>query len=426
MKLNKSIINFVWLVGSSVAIKGVGVVRESIIAAEVGNTMEFATFNTLRSLVDFFLAFVIGVPIIESMLVPKYAHEYMEDNTMSFQPIWNQTLMLTRYLFALALCLLFATSFFKTGDINVEMIIWVLLFSLYLALSLSNSVLFSLQKATGNFRRYSTQSLLNAIVVLFITFSLISFTGLKAVLLSVVLGIVFSNLLLKRSMHFNFKKDQPINKNHLLNLTDINFYKLISVNHAIFIGFTGRLLISLENDYQINFYQYSFIIISSFMLVIVSNISSIILYRSSTANTSGLLKTIIITFCIAIIANLFLYFLGKQVIHLLYQRGKFTEMDTVNTYNFLKIFLIPYTFFSITQVMIQPFLNKQNESIGTSQIIIKKVGQIIFFSFLLSVIVGVSQSNYKLSVLVLLYSSSILILLYLGFNLRESFRPKFN
>ena len=99
MKLNKGLLNFMWLFISSLAIKGVGVLRESIIAYTIGNTLEFATFNTLRSLVDFFLAFVIGVPIIESILVPKYAHEYLKNNTISFQPIWDQTLLFSKYLF---------------------------------------------------------------------------------------------------------------------------------------------------------------------------------------------------------------------------------------------------------------------------------------------------------------------------------------
>jgi len=425
MKLNKGLLNFMWLFISSLAIKGVGVLRESIIAYTIGNTLEFATFNTLRSLVDFFLAFVIGVPIIESILVPKYAHEYLKNNTISFQPIWDQTLLFSKYLFIASLGMLFLVSYLKTEVFDMDMALWVLIFSVYLALNLSNSVLFSLQKTIGNFQKYSTQSFINAVVTLTITFLLINLIGLKAILISAILGIIFSNILLKRSLRQNLNSNITIDKsNDAIKLKDINFYKMISVNHAIFIGFTGRLLISFENDYQINFYQYSFIIISSFMLVIVSNIASVILYRSATSDSSSLKKTILITMFIALAANSVLYFFGQQIIRLLYQRGQFTALDTENTFQFLKIFLIPYTLFSITQVMIQPFLKKQIT--GSYDYVIERVGQIIFISIGISLTFGYIQSDYKTAVQILLYFSSFSILLFLTIHLRKLLQPKTN
>jgi len=419
MKLNKSVINFAWLFISSIAIKGLGILRESIIAYMIGNTIEFATFNTLRSIVDFFLAFVIGVPVIESILVPKYAGLYIQNTSINFQPIWNQTLQYSKYLFLISCVLLFFVSYFKSDIYDWDLAVWVLLFASYLAINLSNSILFSLQKTIGNFQNYSTQSFINAVITLIIIFLLIGQIGLKSILVASILGILFSNYLLKRSLNQNFSRDEQQAKDNLIKLKDINFYKLITVNHAIFIGFTGRLLISFENDFQINYYQYSFIIISSFMLMIVSNIASIILYKSSVSDSSSLKKTIILTLLIAVLANLVLYFFGNYVIRILYERGQFTQKDTLSVFNFLKIFLIPYTFFSVTQVMIQPFLKGRSDDDNYLNEVIKRTGQLTFISIAISLSVGFILSNYKIAVEVLLYTSSISIFLYLLFNLKK-------
>ncbi|SEI52096.1 Peptidoglycan biosynthesis protein MviN/MurJ, putative lipid II flippase [Dyadobacter koreensis] len=426
MKLNKSIINFGWLFISSIAIKGLGVLRESIIAYMIGNTIEFATFNTLRSIVDFFLAFVIGVPVMESILVPKYAGLYLQNKTINFQPIWNQTLLFSKYLFLLSVILLFFVSYLKTDIYDLDLVIWVLLFSSYLAINLSNSVLFSLQKTIGNFQKYSTQSFLNAVFTLIIIFLSIGQLGLKSILVASIFGILFSNFLLKRGLNSNFNKTEKSRVEHLIKLKDINFHRLISVNHAIFIGFTGRLLISFENDYQINYYQYSFIIISSFMLMIVSNIASIILYRSSVSDSSSLKKTILLTFLIAVLANTALYFFGNYIISILYERGQFNDRDTQSVFEFLKIFLIPYTFFSITQVMIQPFLKVHSENNMLLGNVVKRTGQIIFITIAISLMVGFSLSNYKIAVQVLLYTSSLSIFVYLSKNLKKLNTENFN
>lgn len=419
MKLKKSVINFSWLFISSIAIKGLGVLRESIIAYMIGNTIEFATFNTLRSIVDFFLAFVIGVPVLESILVPKYAGLYIQNHSINFQPIWNQTLHFSKYLFSLSLTLLFFVSYLKTDVYDWDLAIWVLLFSTYLTINLSNSVLFSLQKTIGNFQNYSTQSFLNGVITLILIFLLIRLLGLKSILIASIFGIALSNFLLKRNLKRNFQKGKAYKKEYLIGLKDINFHRLISVNHAIFIGFTGRLFISFENDYQINYYQYSFIIISSFMLMIVSNIASIILYKSSVSDSSSLKKTIIITFLIALLTNITLYFWGNYIISILYERGQFTKKDTQNVFEFLKIFLIPYTFFSITQVIIQPFLKTDSENNKVLSDVVKRTGQIIFINIALSLLIGLSLSNYKIAVQVLLYTSSISILGYLLLNLKQ-------
>jgi len=424
MKLNKSLINFGWLFISSIAIKGLGVLRESIIAYVIGNTIEFATFNTLRSIVDFFLAFVIGVPVMESILVPKYAGAYLKNNTINFQPIWNQTLLFSKYLFVSSVALLFFVSYLKTDVYDLDLAIWVLLFSSYLAINLSNSVLFSLQKTIGNFQKYSTQSFLNAVFTLVIIFLLIGQLGLKSILVASILGILFSNFLLKRGL--NFQKTEKSDSDHIIKLKDINFHRLISVNHAIFIGFTGRLLISFENDYQINYYQYSFIIISSFMLIIVSNIASVILYKSSVSDPSSLKKAILLTLLIALLANTVLYFFGNYIISILYERGQFTEQDTYNVFDFLKIFLIPYTLFSVTQVMIQPFLKVHSENNILLSDVVKRTGQIIFMAIAISLIAGFYLSNYKIAVQVLLYTSSLLILIYLSINLKKLKSKNFN
>ncbi len=424
MKLNKSMLNFMWLVGSSIAIKGVGVLRESVVAYSVGNTMEFATFNMLRSLVDFFLAFVIGVPILESILVPKYANLYLTNNRLSFQPVWNQTIKVSKYLFACCLIVLAGISFFKTGFIGKESIYWIFLFSLYLSLSLSNGILFSILKTVGNFQKYSTQSLYNALILLVLIFVLIPIIGLKAILISSILTIVFSSTLLKNTLRHNFRSSS--HNEGVIQMSDLNFYKLISVNHAIFVGFTGRFLISFENDYQINLYQYSFIIISSFMMIVVSNISSIILYRSSTTNNATIWKTVSVTLLITIIINLILYFFGDQIISLLYQRGKFTSQDTQDTFEFLKIFLIPYSVFSLTQVMIQPFLHRNSLQEHSEETVLKRIGQIIFISIAISLIIGFTITSVKNSVIVFLHLSSFSIFIYLGARFKElSYRKTF-
>lgn len=426
MKLNKSALNFVWLFFSSIAIKGLGILRESMVAYSIGNTIEFATFNTLRSVVDFFLAFLIGIPVVESILVPKYAHEYLKNNKLSFQPIWKQTILFSKYLFLASLFLLSVISFTKSENYTIDVVYWIILFSIYLALQLSSSVLFSLQKTIGNFQKFSTQSFIISLITLILIFSMIGYWGLKSLLISSILGLLISNLMQKRDLRQNFNPGLSEEKKHPINLNDINFYKFIAVNHAVFIGYAGRILISFGNNDQINLYQYSFIIISSFMLIVVSNISSVILYRTSTSASSILGKTILTTLLLTLGVNVILFFFGNFVISVIYEHGKFSSLDTLLTFEFLKIFLIPYTFFALTQVMIQPFLLNRNSSNSEFNILLKRIGQIIFVSIALAVASGVYLSDYETGLLVLLYLSSISLLFYLGLQLKKLNTQKLN
>ena len=83
-KTVESLKNLSWLFISGILVKLIGIGRESIIAHEVGNTLLFANFNFLKSIIDFLIAFVIGSPIIETILIPLYSPEYKKNNQISF------------------------------------------------------------------------------------------------------------------------------------------------------------------------------------------------------------------------------------------------------------------------------------------------------------------------------------------------------
>ena len=162
------------------------------------------------------------------------------------------------------------------------------------------------------------------------------------------------------------------------------------------------------------------------MLIVVSNISSIILYRTSTSGSSILGKTILTTLLLTVVANVVLFFFGDFVISLIYEHGKFSSLDTFNTFQFLKIFLVPYTFFALTQVMIQPFLQNQSSIKADSNNLFKKIGQIIFLSIVVGTGIGIFLNDYKTGLIVLLYQSSVLILFFLALQLKTLKTQKFN
>jgi len=420
MKLNSNtVLNFLWLFFSSIAIKGIGVLRESIVAAKIGNSPEFATFNIFRSVVDFVLAFAISVPIIESILVPKLASLYSENKDLSFRSLWKQTVKYGYQIFIITFTILLAVTFFKSDNYkpDTDILIWVILFSIYLSISLSNSVTYSLLKVVGDFRMYSYMSFFTAIGTLVLIYLFIDLLGLKIIVIAPVFLIIISTYIIKKILSANFIKTGVQTGNTLLNVKDFNLNKMIAVNHPIFIGFTGRLIIGLGNTAFINLYQYSFIIVSSFLLVVVSNISSIILYRHSTDSNISQLKVISVTFFITLGANIVLYLFGKEIIAILYQRGKFTAQDTIDTYNFLKIFLVPYTFFSLTQVMIQSYMKDSKNN----TLFFKYLTHIIIATVCLGLIIGFFKHNYQLAVEVLLYTSSLSIFTFLIFKQKNLF-----
>jgi putative peptidoglycan lipid II flippase len=412
MNLNsKTLINFFWLFFSSVAIKGIGVLRESIVASEIGNSYDFATFNIFRSVVDFLLAFAISVPVIESILVPKLAHFYSQNNKLSFRSIWLQSTKYGSRIFVLSIALLLTVAFIKADNYNPDndILFWVLLFSIYLSVSLSNSVMYSLLKVVGDFRTYSYIAFFTAFGTLSLIYIFIGILGLKIILISSIVLIISSNFLIRKVLKVNFEVVNVEEPKALIHVGDFNLYKMIVVNHPIFIGYTGRVIIGLGTDDYINLYQYSFIIITSFLLVVVSNISSIILYKHSTATGVSRTKVMLVTFVITLLANATLYLFGKEIISLLYERGKFTQQDTIDTYNFLKIFLIPFTCFSLTQVMIQSYMTDSAENTRFFKIL----ALIIAITISVSVGIGIFFDNFKAAVEILLYLSSFSIFIVL-------------
>lgn len=416
MKITPNRINFLWLIGSSILVKLLGVARESVAAYYIGTTIEFAYFNLLRTAMELVLSVFVGVQLLEGIIIPQYTPIYRKYPHLSFLPLMDSSKKLSFICFGVMFFLLSGITLSGNFTLTINHCLFIIGISLWISLSAYNSVYFIIQKVIGNFKKYSQQLFILYLLFFLIQVILIPFLGITSILLSSIVSILISNQLLKVNIKISSDTNDKVPS---LQWKLFNLPSLLAINHPILIGFIGKLLIGLNESPDINYYHYAFMLVYSFMTAIVYNLSSITLYQASQSSILNSLKKPFILMCCFIISmNIVLYFFGELIVRLLFERGKFTSIDTNNTYLFILKMLVPFSLLSLSQLFLQPILNKRELSRKVCVII----SSLLIISILSSIIYLLIIRNYENSLTMFLYCSSTSILIYLCFILLKTFQ----
>lgn len=407
MKISNLKLGFLWLVGSSLLVKLLGIFRESLIAYHFGSSQTFSSFNTLRSGVEFLMAFVVSTQIVEGMLVPMYSSEFRMNENVSFRILLINSKKIGLILFVVVFTLLMLIAYYKGFDILNSFLIS---FSLSTLLSLysMNIIYFAIQKIMGKFKIYSLQILLNSILAFTILYFTIPTLSIHAIPVSIICSLLVSNYLLIKRVNFAIQPDNEITD---VNYNNLNWYSFFALNHWAYIGFMGKVLIGLENSNNINYYHYSFTILYAYMAIVISNLSTVVVYKSSTSKLFNSLKlTMIGTFMSATSMYILFYIFGVQLIEILFKRGNFNQQDVINTSLFLRKFIFPFSIFAVTQLLLQPLLNKDDKVVKN---ILKTISIILLISTFLCFSYSLTTKNFVVGLSLFLNAPPVIILFYL-------------
>jgi peptidoglycan biosynthesis protein MviN/MurJ (putative lipid II flippase) len=397
----------IWLVLSSILIKTIGVLREALIAFSIGNTIDFARFNTFRVITDFIIIFGLSVPTLEGIFLPLYAKISKENRNLSFYKVLSFMNRLAIFAVLILLIVFITVNFLFKNKFNANFFYICLLFSTYLFLSVSNATLFTLLKVKGLFVNYSKQAFFNTIVTFLLLLLLVNTFNEKSLIISSIIGLIVSDYFLKKLIYLKKDVKSVIEPN----LNEFKWQNLIAINHVTFIGFSGKLLIGFSNNNSINIYHYSFTIVYSIVLIFVSNISTITLFNSTIKHSKKILITTIIkTFALLIPVGILFFLKGDIIIKLIYEHGKFTKVDSSSTFNFLKKLLLPFGLVSITQIAMQPLLVVESYY---SNLFKKQLAHIVVIITAIFFSIGFITSKFEIIVWYYLYFVSIIIFLYL-------------
>ena len=122
-----------------------------------------------------------------------------------------------------------------------------------------------------------------------------------------------------------------------ISLQDFNIYILILGNFANIIIILGRFFSGIDGENTITFYTYSVVIFNAFLTAIIMNFNTLVLRFISIQK--GIMLTIfssLISFLIGLILLFVFNSYSLEIISTLFEYGRFSSIDTINTALFLR------------------------------------------------------------------------------------------
>lgn len=407
-KFQKSHLDFIFLSGANFIVKIIGFIREIIIAALLGTSLELAIYITLKTGIDF-LTVISSYSAFQGNLVPKLSRIHDKNKNVSFYVIFRLALKIGLILSAISLFILFLIGELNSfWQYNIILLIFVIAFTTG-AIVLNDFGLI-IHQAKGNFRKFSLSTFYNYSVALIFLFPLIKIFGVLGLAFSRILGI-FSVIKFSWS-GLNLKKTESKEQNQaILVPKDFDPNIFLVANHAMVIILVGRWFIGIDDISLIANYYYAAILLNAFMTIVVRSISAIILQKSALKNVfEKINKVLIFIFMFSLIIIGFNFLLGEWFIKLIYERNAFSSDDSQLTAEVLKLITIPFVFLYLSSILIQPLMGSITmEAKKFNYIISVTIISILILFAGISVFFSVTDS--KLFVAIYLYAISGLVFL---------------
>ena len=370
----KSVTDFIYMFLSNIVKKGLGFLREIILAFFFGSSIMYANYLLLKTVSDFFSQLTSG-NALQANLMPKFAKLYRKEASIDLSKAFNFSKYFSLKLFLLSQIIQIPMIWYINPErIEIYVVLSVLL-GVVMSVNFFNSIFLTILQAKGKFKQHSIATTLN---LSFSTVLLYPFT-----LLFGIIGVVLSRLSGAITLALIYVKPLLAEKGDVranLSLSDFNFSIMILGNFANIIMLLSRFVAGADGSNNIAFYTYAIVFLNIFLTAVVMNINTLVLKIISVKKDYRIiLLSALISTIIGGIFILFISLFSVEIISFAFERGAFTASDTLITSSYIKDISWSFIFIFIASALFQPYFT-------LPQSYLKKTSKYLARPFIISVL----------------------------------------
>ena len=397
----KSVTDFFYMFFSNIVKKGLGFLREIILAFFFGSSIMYANYLLLKTVSDFFSQLTSG-NALQANLMPKFAKLYRKEASIDLSKAFNFSKYFSLKLFLLSQIIQIPMIWYINPErIEIYVVLSVLL-GVVMSVNFFNSIFLTILQAKGKFKQHSIATTLNLSVS---TVFLYPFT-----LLFGVIGDVLSRLSGAITLALIYVKPLLAEKGDVranLSLSDFNFSIMILGNFANIIMLLSRFVAGADGSNNIAFYTYAIVFLNIFLTAVVMNINTLVLKVISVKKDYRII--LLSSLISAIIGGIFILVISSfrvEIISFTFERGAFTASDTLITSSYIKDISWSFIFIFIASALFQPYFT-------LPQSYLKETSKYLARPFIISVLVllgyfYLNNQVVRFNSLVMIYSLSFI------------------
>ena len=377
----KSIVDFIYMFFSNIVIKGLGFLREIILAYFFGTSLLYSFYILLRTVADFLSQFTFG-NALQSNILPKITKHFQRHDNVSYNKLFAFTKHSFFYIFILSQIIQFFIIWTLDSEYTFQLVIISLLLSFLIILNFFNSIFMTVLQAEGRFKDYSIGSTLNLFTSTVVLYPLALCFNIIGIVISRIIGV----LVLTKQYIVPILQREKSNEVEI-SIKDFSLSVLLLGNFPSIILLTSRFVAGTDGDNNIAYFNYAVVFLNVVLTAVISNINTLMLRKLSIdKEVKWLFYSLLIALGCGSLLFVFAYNFSESFIRFVYYRGAFTTADVLQTASYFKQMSMAIILLLISSVVSQPY-------------------------FTLDMIVRKKYSNY-LSFAILLSFASIFILFY--------------
>ena len=413
----KSVSDFIYMFFSNIVKKGFGFLREIILALFFGSSIIYANFLLLKTVTDLFSQLTQG-NALQTNLLSKFSKFYNKESLVSLENVFSFSKKMVLYLFLLSQIIQLPIVWYLSKDNYILFVGLSVILGGIMSISFYSSIFLVVMQAKGEFKINSIATTLEMFITTFFLYPLSLIFGIFGIVISKVIGL--------SAMFFRYIKPMFKEVNGMpvsFGVKDFNISVLFLGNLSHIIILIARFVAGLDDGNNIVFFNYSVVLLNILLTSVVLNLNTIVLRRLAIKKE---IRLIFFSVFSALLLGLGLVFVvnvyGFGIIQFIFERGAFTELDTLATFSYAKDLSISFIFIFIASALFQPFFSMdqefiQNESRIMALIIITTIA-ILFIIFYFSLTTARENS------IIIIYTLSLLSMLLAAFSSYKYFTTK--
>ncbi|MFW5792642.1 MAG: hypothetical protein ACOCWC_00060 [Bacteroidota bacterium] len=376
-----------------------------------GSSDEFAFYLIMSISLSFFVQ-IVGQTALEGNLVPDLTKAITNNKHVSFKLLQKDTIKFAVIFGLINFLIVIGIVIISGYTLNLYYLIIALLLGLALTIYIFNSVGLMITQARGDYRLYSRTMIANAIFRGGSMYPL----GLSMGIVGVAINKVLSFLVLFFGGWNGIRKEKNLNADKSdiyhprITLRSFNLISLFLANYYSFFVMIASILFGLKGDSNITNFSYSVAILGLIINTIGKATNTILIRETSiNFNLKRVRNFLFLVLGISLGFITIMIFFGQEIVAIIYQRGAFTESDTLITYNLLIKLFLPFIFLTAFGVILQTVLSAEKNILS----LFRKICGYTLFS-IIAVLIFLLLSNVistNLAVLIFYYAGSTTLLI---------------
>ncbi len=413
----KSVTDFIYMFFSNIVKKGIGFLREIILALFFGSSVIYANFLLLKTVTDLFSQLTQG-NALQTNLLSKFSKLYNKESLVSLENVFSLSKKMALYLFLLSQIIQLPIIWYLSPDNYILFIGLSVILGSIMSVSFYSSIFLVVMQAKGEFKLNSIATTLEMFITTFFLYPLSLILGVFGIVISKVIGL---SVMFFRYIKPMFKEVNG--KSVSFGIQDFNISVLFLGNLSHIIILIARFVAGLDEGNNIVFFNYSVVLLNILLTSVVLNLNTIVLRRLAIKKE---IRLIFFSVFSALLLGLGWVFVvnvyGFGIIQFIFERGAFTELDTLATFSYAKDLSISFIFIFIASALFQPFFSMDQNSIKNESRIMALI--IIITIAILFIIFYFSLTTARENSIIIIYTLSFLSMILAAFSSYKYFTTK--